>query len=170
VVPVTFGWWPSTGTQVFITFFSCTHVLDDEILLLLRIRIWDGAVAGGRLELRPPVESSDLDKKVLTTTPVRDTSSVGSGLRFKFASVTYFPPTEKGSRRGGSAGRGGRGWMKGGKLGGSRCGKWNRRSEGCVVKSCVESSLAVAACLITSVGHHMWRCSSREGDLNSDLL
>ncbi len=37
----------------------------------------DGAVAGGRLELRPPVESSDLDKKVLTTTPVRDTSSVG---------------------------------------------------------------------------------------------
>jgi hypothetical protein len=34
----------------------------------------DGAVAGGRLELRPPVESSDLDEKVLTTTPVRDTS------------------------------------------------------------------------------------------------
>jgi hypothetical protein len=37
----------------------------------------DGAVAGGRLELRPPIESSDLDEKVLTTTPVRDTSSVG---------------------------------------------------------------------------------------------
>ena len=37
----------------------------------------DGAVAGGRLELRPPVESSDLDEKVLTTTPVRDTCSVG---------------------------------------------------------------------------------------------
>jgi hypothetical protein len=36
----------------------------------------DGAVAGGRLELRPPVESSDLDEKVLTTTPVRDTSSL----------------------------------------------------------------------------------------------
>jgi len=36
----------------------------------------DGAVAGGRLELRPPVESSDLDEKVLTTTPVRDTHSV----------------------------------------------------------------------------------------------
>ncbi len=36
----------------------------------------DSAVAGGRLELRPPVESSDLDEKVLTTTPVRDTSSV----------------------------------------------------------------------------------------------
>jgi hypothetical protein len=25
----------------------------------------DGAVAGGRLELRPPMESSDLDEKVL---------------------------------------------------------------------------------------------------------
>jgi hypothetical protein len=37
----------------------------------------DGAVAGGRLELRPPVESSDFDEKVLTTTPVRDTNSVG---------------------------------------------------------------------------------------------
>jgi hypothetical protein len=37
----------------------------------------DGAVAGGRFELRPPVESSDLDGEVLTTTPVRDTSSVG---------------------------------------------------------------------------------------------
>jgi hypothetical protein len=36
----------------------------------------DGAVAGGRIELGPPVESSDLDEKVLTTTPVRDTSSV----------------------------------------------------------------------------------------------
>jgi hypothetical protein len=36
----------------------------------------DGAVAGGRLELRPPVESSDLDEKVLTTTPVRDTRSL----------------------------------------------------------------------------------------------
>jgi hypothetical protein len=36
----------------------------------------DGAVAGARLELRPPVESSDLDEKVLTTTPVRDTSSL----------------------------------------------------------------------------------------------
>jgi hypothetical protein len=34
------------------------------------------SVAGGRLELRPPVESSDLDEKVLTTTPVRDTNSV----------------------------------------------------------------------------------------------
>ena len=42
--------------------------------------------------------------------------------------------------------------MKGGKLGGSRCGKWNRRSEGCVVQKLrIESSLAVAACLITSV-------------------
>jgi hypothetical protein len=36
----------------------------------------DGAVAGGRLELRPPVKSSDLDEKVLTTTPVRDTLSL----------------------------------------------------------------------------------------------
>jgi hypothetical protein len=39
--------------------------------------ICDGAVARGRIELRPPVESSDLDKKVLTTTPVRDTHPVG---------------------------------------------------------------------------------------------
>ncbi len=31
---------------------------------------------GGRLELRPPVESSDLDEKMLTTTPVRDTTSL----------------------------------------------------------------------------------------------
>jgi hypothetical protein len=37
----------------------------------------DSAKQGGRLELRPPVESSDLDEKVLTTSPVRDTSSVG---------------------------------------------------------------------------------------------
>jgi hypothetical protein len=37
----------------------------------------DCAGAGGRLELRPPMESSDLDEKVLTTTPVRDSSSVG---------------------------------------------------------------------------------------------
>jgi hypothetical protein len=41
----------------------------------------DGAGAGGRLELRPPVESSEsqiLMKRCyqLTTTPVRDTSSV----------------------------------------------------------------------------------------------
>ncbi len=36
----------------------------------------DGAGAGGRLELRPPVEFSDLDEKVLTTTPVRNTSSL----------------------------------------------------------------------------------------------
>jgi hypothetical protein len=35
-----------------------------------------GAGAGGRLELRPPVESSDLDEKVLTTTRMRDTSSL----------------------------------------------------------------------------------------------
>ncbi len=42
----------------------------------LQILYCDGAVAGGRLELGPPVESSDLDEKVLTTTPVRDTSSV----------------------------------------------------------------------------------------------
>jgi hypothetical protein len=49
----------------------------------------DGAVAqGGRLELRPPVESSDLDEKVLTTTPVRDTSSVRTGLRVNIASIT----------------------------------------------------------------------------------
>jgi hypothetical protein len=44
--------------------------------LLLWVTTCDGAVAGGRLELRPQVESSDLDEKVLTTTPVRDTSSV----------------------------------------------------------------------------------------------
>jgi hypothetical protein len=37
------------------------------------VRCCDGAVAGGRFELRPPVESSDLDEKVLTTTPVSDT-------------------------------------------------------------------------------------------------
>jgi hypothetical protein len=34
----------------------------------------DGAAAGGRIELGPPVEPSDLDEKVLTTTPVRDTN------------------------------------------------------------------------------------------------
>ncbi len=44
-----------------------------------------------------------------------------------------------------------KGLDEGGKLGGSRFGKWNRRSEGCVV----QASLAVAACLITSVSHHM---------------
>ncbi len=36
-------------------------------------QLCDGAVAGGRIELGPPVESSDLYEKVLTTTPVRDT-------------------------------------------------------------------------------------------------
>jgi hypothetical protein len=43
-----------------------------------------------------------------------------SGLRVKVASVTYFPPYGEGvnSRRAvlGSAGRGGRGWLKGGEL------------------------------------------------------
>jgi hypothetical protein len=31
------------------------------------------------------------------STPVRDTPSLVSGLRVKVASVTYFPPSEKGS-------------------------------------------------------------------------
>ena len=44
----------------------------------------DGAGAGGRLELRPPVESSDLDEKVLPGTPVQSES----GLRFNVTSVT----------------------------------------------------------------------------------
>ncbi len=52
-----------------ITLFIC--------LAFRQMQYCDGAVAGGRLELRPPVESSDLDEKVLTTTPVRDTSLVG---------------------------------------------------------------------------------------------
>jgi hypothetical protein len=46
-------------------------------------------------------------------------------LRVKVASVTYFPPRERGvnspdrkGRRRGSAGRGGRGWLKGGELDG----------------------------------------------------
>jgi hypothetical protein len=42
----------------------------------IKISFCDGAIAGGRLEFRPPVESSDLDEKVLTTTPVRDTDSL----------------------------------------------------------------------------------------------
>jgi len=45
-----------------------------------KIPVWQkvyGAVAGGRLELRPPVKSSDLNEKVLTITPARDTSSIG---------------------------------------------------------------------------------------------
>jgi hypothetical protein len=42
----------------------------------------DGPVAGGRLELRPPVESSDLDEKVLPGTPVQSES----GLRFNVTS------------------------------------------------------------------------------------
>jgi hypothetical protein len=46
-------------------------------LITSEVTTCDGAVAGGRLELRPPVGSTDLDEKVLTTTPVRDTSSVG---------------------------------------------------------------------------------------------
>ena len=43
-------------------------------------------------------------------------------MRLKVASVTYFPPTERGvnspDRRAGlgSAGRGGRGWLKGGEF------------------------------------------------------
>jgi hypothetical protein len=51
------------------------------------------------------------------------------GTRVKVASVTYFPRTERGVNspdrkvgEGAPSGRGGRGWMKGGKLGGSRCG------------------------------------------------
>jgi hypothetical protein len=59
----------------------------------------DGAEAGGRLELRPPVESSDLDEKVLTNTPVRDTFSVRIWVRVKVASVTYFPPYREGVNR-----------------------------------------------------------------------
>jgi hypothetical protein len=43
---------------------------------MVKVARCDGAVAGGRLELRPPVESSDLDEKVLTTAPVRDTHSL----------------------------------------------------------------------------------------------
>jgi hypothetical protein len=47
-----------------------------ENIIDLHLTKCDCAVAGRRLELRPPVESSDLDEKVLTTTPVRDTSSL----------------------------------------------------------------------------------------------
>jgi hypothetical protein len=61
------------------------------------------------------------------------------------ASVTYFPPTERRvnspDRKGGEGaptGRGGRGWIKGGKLGSSSCCKWNRKSEGCVDSSLAE--------------------------------
>jgi hypothetical protein len=44
-------------------------------------------------------------------------------LRVKVASVTYFPPTERGVNNADrKVRRRGRGWMKGGKLGGSRCG------------------------------------------------
>jgi hypothetical protein len=34
-------------------------------LITSEVTTCDGAVAGGRLELRPPMESSDLDEKVL---------------------------------------------------------------------------------------------------------
>ncbi len=50
----------------------------------------DGAVAEGRLELRPPMESSDLDEKVLTTTLVRDTSILRIRVEVYVASVTSF--------------------------------------------------------------------------------
>jgi hypothetical protein len=59
------------------------------------VTTWDGAGAGGIFELRPPVESSDLDEKVFPLhrrgTPVY----LESGLRVNVASFTYFPPTER---------------------------------------------------------------------------
>ncbi len=82
----------------------------------------DGAVAGGRLELRPPVESSDLDEKVLTTTLVRDTSSLAIWVESYGCIRHILPPYGEGvsspDRRAvlGSAGRGGRDWLKGGEL------------------------------------------------------
>ncbi len=51
-----------------------------------------------------------------------------------------------------------------------RCCKWNRGSEGCVVQK-LRRIVTCSSCVFRSRrGHHMWRCSSREGDLNSDLL
>ncbi len=41
--------------------------------------------------------------------------------------------------------------MKGGKLGGSRCGKWNRRSEGCVVQKLCRI-ITCSSCVFDHVG------------------
>ncbi len=78
-------------------------------------------------------------------------------MRVKVASVTYFPPTEKGSTaRIGRSERGLRrerrkGLDEGGKLGGSRCGKWNRRSEGCVVQK-LRRIITCSSCVFNHVG------------------
>jgi hypothetical protein len=46
--------------------FMLTSLPSPSLAAAYRQRVLcDGAVAGGRLELRPPVESSDLDEKVL---------------------------------------------------------------------------------------------------------
>ena len=93
-----------------------------------------------------------------------------SGLRVKFASVTYFPPTVKGSTaRIGRSERGLRrerrkgllaGMDEGGKLGGSRCGKWNRRSEGGVVQK-LRRIITCSSCVFNHVntcdGAVAWR-------------
>jgi hypothetical protein len=56
---------------------SCVDHLQSCVFDHVGVTTCDGAGAGRRFELRPPVESSDLDEKVvLTTTPVRDTSSL----------------------------------------------------------------------------------------------
>jgi hypothetical protein len=64
-----------------------------------------------------------------STRQLGTTSSLIIWVEVYVASVTYFPPTERRvnsqerrGRRGGSARRGGRGWMKGGKLESSGCG------------------------------------------------
>jgi hypothetical protein len=41
--------------------------------------------------------------------------------------------------------------MKGGKLGGSRCGKWNRRSEGYVVQK-LRRNITCSSCVFDHVG------------------
>jgi hypothetical protein len=82
----------------------------------------DGAVAGGRIELGPQVESSDLDEKVLTTTPVRDSNPLIIWVESSGCIRHILPPYGEGvnspDRRAvlGSAGRGGRGWLNGGEL------------------------------------------------------
>ena len=64
-----------------------------------------------------------------STRPLGTTSSLIIWVEVYVASVTYLPPMarrvnspERRGRRGGSAGRGGRSWLKGGKLESSRCG------------------------------------------------
>jgi hypothetical protein len=46
----------------------------------------------GRIDLTSPVESSDLDEKVLATTSVRDTSSVGIWVKSSHCIHHILPP------------------------------------------------------------------------------